>query len=640
MMESLHRLLEGGHNKEYEGEGGEYGEVSEVLYEALSCNERLKRDTLRLPFSHSTLFPVQFMLMSAVVAIVLLLLALTWVFEKTKHHLEHICAREGPHMTAVLEKLFGEMTVLGFLSLATFVVTKMWFFSSLNDAIFHEEGELLEIIEMVHFAIFFIMIFYVMQVLVFLRRAIATEHQWAEMDRLAMHRRHGDTIYPANKDQLLFEALRQEFILERDVEPPFRPAPEEHRVSEDFPFGRYLSISLGQFLTHAVELDEWTLVFFILATMGYYLIGFLVEENEVILAWVWVGLGWAVYIFNLYFDRHISQLKIAFAAREAVALESKNSSQLLDLKSSLPAWCDVNLEKYMKNRSWWKRCFIGGHPNRQQALLWMDRKGPQCYLIILQINLMFTGLYCAMHLIEFVHVMTKESLHIIILYLVLATLPVLGMAFNKQNLIRNLAQVFSVGVYRRPQVVTAVLREEKTAQVVRSFMVIHKLRKMAEGGVTRKQRRESQRTFERLEGQTFDLYDADSDGFIVYEELQQLMSRIGAPADETTLRTMIATLDTDNDGKISKAEFLDWSAEHASDDASDHERAEALFRMFDEDGDQEITIGEFKRKVDALGAGLSVDDVGAIVNELDTDNNGTIGLHEFEILVQKYTPKN
>jgi len=588
-------------------------------------------------------FVAQFHVMSAVIVIMLLLLALTWVFEKTKHHLQHICAKEGPHMTTILEKLFGEMTVLGFLSLATFVVTKLSFFHTLNDAIFHEEGQLLEIVELVHFAIFFIMIFYVIQVLVFVRRAIATEHKWMEMDRLAMYRRHGDTIYPADKEQLLFEALRQEFILERDIEPPFRPAPAEHRVSEDFPFGRYLSISLGKFLTHTVELEEWTLGFFVVGTLGYYLICCLVDEDQVVLAWIWVGLGWSLFVFNIFFDRHVAHLKKAFAAREVDASETEKSSQLLDLKSSLPPWCDVNLEEYMQKRSLWNRCIVGGYPNRQQTLFWMDRKGPQCYLIILQINLMFTGLYCAIHLIEFLSIMRNESLHILVLYLVLAALPVLGMAFNKQHLIKNLAQVFSIGVYRRPQVVTTVLREEKTAQVVRSFIVLYKLRKMAEGGITPVLSKESQHTFDHLQrteiGRTFDVYDANSDGFITLEELRQLMTRLGAPADDSTLRNIIATIDQDNDGRISKAEFLNWYAEHASDDMSDHERAEALFRMFDEDGDKEITIGEFKQKVDAMGAGLSVDDVGAIVHELDSDNNGTIGLHEFETLVQKYYPK-
>ena len=61
--------------------------------------------------------------------------------------------------------------------------------------------------------------------------------------------------------------------------------------------------------------------------------------------------------------------------------------------------------------------------------------------------------------------------------------------------------------------------------------------------------------------------------------------------------------------------------------------------MFDKDDAGEITIEEFKRKLDAFNVGFSIDEVGAIVNELDEDNSGTIGLHEFEDLLYKYYPK-
>jgi hypothetical protein len=56
-----------------------------------------------------------------------------------------------------------------------------------------------------------------------------------------------------NEDELIFKALRSEFILERSSEAPFQPAPEEKRIENDFNFGRYLSLSLTHLLTHVVE---------------------------------------------------------------------------------------------------------------------------------------------------------------------------------------------------------------------------------------------------------------------------------------------------------------------------------------------------------------------------------------------------
>ena len=550
-------------------------------------------------------------------------------------------------MSLVIEQLFGEMTVFGFLSLVSFVVTKLPFFEVLDEYIFRGQQDLFEIVETVHMNLFFIMVFYVLQVMVFVRHAIGTEDEYTQMDRIAFLRRTGDDTLSVDEKQLSFEALRQEFILERDPEPPFCPAPKEHRVPDDFLFGRYLSVSLGHHLANAVKLDQWTLVFFVVAIVNYFVIGFLVEGNPSKLAWTWVVIAWIFYAFNLAFERHVIQLKRAFAAREPVTACGEKTSQLLDVEASLPAWCEVNLDKYMRSRSWWNRLLVGGQPNRQQALYWMDRRGPKCYLVILQINLIFTGVYCAMQLMEFVPNMRSEQPNIFLAYVVLAALPVLGNTLNKQELVRNLSQVCSIGVYRRTQAVSAVLLEEKTAQVVRSFVVLHKMRKMSEsGGISNaKLLGDSEHTFDRSEatsiGRTFDLVASFRDT-IGYDELRQLMSQVNIPTSENMLRNIIETLDEDKDGKISRKEFLKWYAEQAAMDdktLSDHERAAALFRMFDENDDNEITIGEFKQQVDALNAGLSIDDVAAILNEMDTDNNGTISLHEFETMVKKYYPR-
>lgn len=70
-----------------------------------------------------------------------------------KEHLEEVATR---NLRPLVDKLFGEMTVLGFLSVVTFAVTKAGWFSALSEIFFGDEEELLEIFEFVHFTIFFI----------------------------------------------------------------------------------------------------------------------------------------------------------------------------------------------------------------------------------------------------------------------------------------------------------------------------------------------------------------------------------------------------------------------------------------------------------------------------------------------------
>lgn len=244
--------------------------------------------------------------------IVLLLIFLTIVFEYSKEYVEE---RASSNLLPLVEKLFGEMTVLGFLSIVTFVITKAGWFAILSEKFFGEAEELLEIFEFVHFTIFFIMITFVAQVLILVAEAMQTEKEWTEMDKAARDpslleewERRAESYYESNKqrrrqsfasarettsflpflrsradqrreDQVLFKALRDEFLLERSPQYPFHPAPEEKRVSDDFNFGRYLGINQGGLLAHVVEVSIVTWSIYAMLTVVYYLYVLMVNEN-------------------------------------------------------------------------------------------------------------------------------------------------------------------------------------------------------------------------------------------------------------------------------------------------------------------------------------------------------------------------
>ena len=127
---------------------------------------------------YSLVVPVAFILqavdLAVIVCVVLLLILLTIAFEVSKEHLEEKANR---NMRPIVDKLFGEMTVLGFLSIFTFVITKAGYFKEISEMIFGDDSDLLEIFEFVHFTIFFVMVFFVMQVLILVQEAMQTEEQ-------------------------------------------------------------------------------------------------------------------------------------------------------------------------------------------------------------------------------------------------------------------------------------------------------------------------------------------------------------------------------------------------------------------------------------------------------------------------------
>lgn len=85
--------------------------------------------------------------LQTVVSIALLLIALTVGFEAMKEWLEHTVASTCEDMEITLEKLFGEMTVLGFLAIITYVFTQTGLFTQISIRVFGNGEELLEYFE-------------------------------------------------------------------------------------------------------------------------------------------------------------------------------------------------------------------------------------------------------------------------------------------------------------------------------------------------------------------------------------------------------------------------------------------------------------------------------------------------------------
>lgn len=208
-------------------------------------------------------------------------------------------------MRLIVDKLFGEMTVLGFLSMFTFAFASTGIFTVLSILIFNDTTTLSVIFDEVHYTIFFIMVFFVLQVLILMYDAMKTETEWLDFEREAKNPLASQRMaqrareYYENRDthamtrnvcremvsllpgmrggnlelhenEILYKSLRDEFILERHIDPPFLPIPEANRLDKDFNFGRYLSIGLGQMLAQTVNLHFESWLFFAFCAVAYW----------------------------------------------------------------------------------------------------------------------------------------------------------------------------------------------------------------------------------------------------------------------------------------------------------------------------------------------------------------------------------
>lgn len=97
-------------------------------------------------------------------------------------------------------------------------------------------------------------------------------------------------------------------------------------------------------------------------------------------------------------------------ATERKSLLSQGASS-----TSLPGWCQIDLDGYMSKCSCVKRHLCPSPPTRQDAFFWFEEKGPHFYLLVLQAKLVFRGVYGALLILIFIPAFHEASWMIFIL---------------------------------------------------------------------------------------------------------------------------------------------------------------------------------------------------------------------------------
>lgn len=104
--------------------------------------------------------------------------------------------------------------------------------------------------------------------------------------------------------------------------------------------------------------------------------------------------------------------------------------------------------------------------------------------------------------------------------------------------------------------------------------------------------------------EAFDLFDTDGSGSIDPKELKAAMSSLGFEAKNQTIYQMITDLDKNKSGNIDFDEFLDMMTARMS-DRDTREDINKVFRLFDEEGNQTITIKNLRKVARELGETMS-----------------------------------
>ncbi|KDQ10734.1 hypothetical protein BOTBODRAFT_190368 [Botryobasidium botryosum FD-172 SS1] len=138
-------------------------------------------------------------------------------------------------------------------------------------------------------------------------------------------------------------------------------------------------------------------------------------------------------------------------------------------------------------------------------------------------------------------------------------------------------------------------------------------------------------TEEELAGfeDAFALFDKDGDGTITKEELGTVLESLGQKRTPAELKKMFEEVDTDGNGTIDFEEFVTMMAGHVDDSTFDQE-VEDAFKLFDKDGDGQISAQELKGIMLSLGQKLSDKEIEEMLDEADISGSGYISYEEFK----------
>ncbi|URE21501.1 hypothetical protein MUK42_10586 [Musa troglodytarum] len=152
--------------------------------------------------------------------------------------------------------------------------------------------------------------------------------------------------------------------------------------------------------------------------------------------------------------------------------------------------------------------------------------------------------------------------------------------------------------------------------------------------------------------EAFCLFDKDGDGCITLEELGTVIKSLGQNPSEEELQEMIREVDSDGNGTIEFAEFLNLMSRKVKETNVEEELKEA-FKVFDKDqngyisasevASQDASVSPSARPPDLflfllaqlrnvmmnLGEKLTDEEVDQMIREADLDGDGQVNYEEF-----------
>ncbi|WAR19340.1 CALM-like protein [Mya arenaria] len=137
----------------------------------------------------------------------------------------------------------------------------------------------------------------------------------------------------------------------------------------------------------------------------------------------------------------------------------------------------------------------------------------------------------------------------------------------------------------------------------------------------------------------FAAFDKNNDGLLNFPEVKDMLVSIGRDPRSCRVNEVLKEVDTDGDGAINFAEFLNFIArEQLAEGPEEQSELQQMFAMFDRNRDGRITHAEMKRALAETGQNVPDSEIESMIREADDNCDGKVSYKEFVATMKKKYP--
>lgn len=620
-----------------------------------------------------------------------IIVAISILFDLFKEKVEETISREFKPM---LDALFQELTLLGFVGLVFFVINKVDIWHD-----FVEESHVMEVSELfetVHMVIFLNMVVFLCAVVLLAISGSVRSKSWHQYEMMAtdgqtMHRVFSDldenevglcsrlTAVICQQTQHRMKVIRYALLRDRFIHGQngrTSVTPPDEILHRDFDFALYLSRQLGVLMESFVEIHpaQHGLLWLVFTSIYVLLLLWPYENASSVLM---VIVAWTLPVFIRVIQSHTSAILHDLTPRYVLSgqrasvsrggpnigllnaksnsgfdganlqtklLLSSFQSHIPDLEVEDPPYVEMNLES---NRC----CCAAPATNGHEALFYLEKRGPAFLLRCVQLICMTQ---CNLISIAGVQLASSTQIETTIKVLVgvLMILPVLSLAWMLPQTLNKICLISSIEAMKSKHSIRDVTLQCKAKKTMKILEMLAVMQMSDEITVDKAQQDKMPKTAEehwkdpceldkrkKILKQSFAVVDIDGDGIVDCEEFTKLLESLGLKP--TIAEKVFSHLDSDKSGTVDFTEFLNWIAvqEWKRKNMVTHSESlvEGLFQLMDADGDGVVTIDEFRATMSRLGEPMSAEEVRMLISEVDEDGDGQVNKEEMNALIKKYS---